>query len=116
MSFAEVASLFAKATTRTISVTCLAALALVTLAEFGMFPRVFSGFATADSLTLLGNQSKQHWADEVEDAAMDMHERQCSTTNKDLRALYAKIVQRREQEYQDLKGKPLQTLPPCGDL
>lgn len=115
MSVINLGELFMKATTRTLSVSCLLILSVVTAAEFGSFPHVFSGFATSASMEELSAQSDQHWANEAEDAIMDMREKQCDATNKDLRTLYTQTIQKREQEYQELAKHPF-PLPPCGDL
>lgn len=115
MSLIDLGELLMRATTRTLSLGCLAALALVTAAEFGAFPKVFGGFATADSVSMLARSSQQHWAYEAEDAIMDMREKQCDATNKDLRHLYAQTIQKRTSEYRVLTGQSF-PLPPCGDL
>ena len=102
---------------RVVIVSCTAFLGVLTITaiSFGMVPWLHPGFVRADDFHSLVREYKHHSMLDTRSAIMDLREKQCRTSNEELREIYAEQAQDRVQEYQDLTGQQFR-LPSCSDL
>lgn len=86
------------------------------LFALGSFPHVFPGFARADTVRSLTNQSHAVWELQLDSSIISLRRKQCASKSDAARTLYWQRISSDIEEWQELTHRDRYPLPECTDL